>query len=73
MQVVHTAGLPPNSGRTIFANMGSTTKSRAALMNTANVNANFVKVLGKFYGGEITGESRPGGSFILSTITSAGR
>src|SRR5829696_6118645 len=39
MQVVHTAGLPPSSGRTILPNMGSTTNNRAALRKTASVNA----------------------------------
>src|SRR5215203_3811909 len=39
MQVVHTAGLPPSSGRTILPNIGSTTNNRAALRKTASVNA----------------------------------
>jgi hypothetical protein len=39
MQVVHTAGLPPSSGSTILPNIGSTTKSSAALRKTASVNA----------------------------------
>jgi hypothetical protein len=31
IQVFHTAGVPPNSGRTILANMGCTRKRRNAL------------------------------------------
>jgi hypothetical protein len=39
MQVVHTAGAPPRSGSTIFANIGWTRKSRKALTNSAVANS----------------------------------
>jgi hypothetical protein len=45
MQVVHTAGLPPKNGSTIFPNIGSTAKSRAALRNTARVKVEPIKAV----------------------------
>jgi hypothetical protein len=39
MHVVHTAGLPPSNGSTIFPNIGSTMNSNPALTKTASVNA----------------------------------
>jgi hypothetical protein len=39
MQAVHTAALPPRTGNTILANIGSTKKSKAALKNMVKENA----------------------------------
>ncbi len=38
MQVFHTAGVPPNVGKTILANMGWIRKRRLALTNKAMAN-----------------------------------
>jgi hypothetical protein len=40
MQVFHTAGVPPRSGKTIFATIGCTEKSNAALTNNVSPNKN---------------------------------
>src|SRR6516164_7333525 len=38
MQVFHTAGVPPSSGRVILPTMGSTRNSRVALQNSVSAN-----------------------------------
>ncbi|HUS09219.1 MAG TPA: hypothetical protein VMZ30_02045 [Pyrinomonadaceae bacterium] len=38
MQVFHTAGVPPRTGKSIFATIGCTEKSKAALTNNAMPN-----------------------------------
>ncbi len=43
MQVFHTAGVPPSSGRINLPTMGCTMKSKRALVNRVKVNAESVK------------------------------
>ena len=47
MQVFHTAGVPPNSGKTILPANGCTQKSRNALTKSAAANSSVIRAVNR--------------------------